>query len=423
MNLARSFHLSVVLGLTFALAACSGADAGDAPGDDSEDALTKAPSSKALVAGNTEFATDLYGQLASGDDNVFFSPYSISAALSMTYAGAKTDTASAMKGTLHLPSGDVHKAWKSLAAELAKRADAGSHGQGGDAFELSIANALFGEKTQSFKSTFTSTVKANYGAGLELLDFANKADAERLHINQWVEDQTHDKIKNLLPQGIITADTKLVLANAIYFKASWDKAFKASNTSQQKFTTRAGSKVDVDMMNETESLDYGAGANYEAVAIPYLGKDVELVAIAPKAGKLGSFESGFDAAKLNEVRQGMQSARVNLSLPKFKIAGSSVKLKDALGKLGMGVAFTDSADFSGITGKSDTKIADVVHKAFIGVDEKGTEAAAATAVVMVAKSAIPKPPVTVTFDRPFIFAIRDIPTGTILFLGRVGNPS
>ena len=421
MKIAR-LNAALVLGLTFALAGCS-AGASDDPSDDgSEDALTKAPSTKSLVSGNTEFATDLYGELAQGNDNVFFSPYSVSAALSMTYAGAKTGTAAAMKGTLHLPSGDVHKAWKSLAAELAKRNDVSGASEG-DAFQLSMANALFGEKTQSFKSTFTGTVKANYGAGLELADFLHKADAERQRINGWVETETHDKIKNLLPQGIITADTKLVLVNAIYFKASWDKAFKTANTSKEKFTTKSGAKVDADMMYETEHLDYAAGSDYEAVAVPYLGKDVELLAIAPKAGKFASFESSFDAQKLNEIRQGMASARVNLGLPKFKIAGASVKLKDALGKLGMGVAFSDDADLSGITGKSDTKIADVVHKAFIGVDEKGTEAAAATTVVIVAKSAMPKPPVNLTLDRPFIFAIRDIPTGTILFLGRVTDPS
>lgn len=372
--------------------------------------------------GCTEFATDLYGELTAGDDNVFFSPYSISTALAMTYAGAKGRTASAMQKTLHLPAGNVHPAFKSIAKDLDSRGDGIAAEDADRKFELSIANSIWGEKTQPFQTAFTSTVKANYGAGLELADFKRNAERERGRINTWVSDKTNDKITDLIPGGVLTSQTKMVLVNAIYFKAGWKTPFKKDNTDRAPFTPLTGAKKNVDMMGALQNMMHGSSAAYDAVAMPYVGSEVELVAIAPKAGTFRAFERDFDAAKLTEIRDGMTSKRVNLSFPKFKIEGASVKLKDQLTKMGMGLAFSDGADMSGITGKPDTKIGDVIHKAFIAVDEEGTEAAAATAVVMAAKASIPRPPVQATFDRPFLFAIRDIPTGTILFLGRVTKP-
>jgi serpin B len=340
----------------------------------------------------------------------------------MTYAGAKQRTASAMKSTLHFPGGNVHPAFHSLAGELAQQGSAGPKVKG-DAFQLSIANSLWGEKTQHFEPSFTKVLKDSYGAGLEQADFRNNAEAERVRINGWVEDETHAKIKDLLPPGELKSDTKLVLVNAIYFKASWSKAFEASATQKAKFTTLAGPKVDVDMMWSRRHAKVTSGPTYDAVALPYLGEDMELVAVAPKAGTFDAFERSLDATTFEQVYGKLESAEANIHLPKFKIAGASVKLKEALTKLGMGVAFSDGADFSGITGRSDTKISNVVHKAFIALDERGTEAAAATAVVMIGKTAIaPSAVVDVRFDRPFVFAIRHAPTGALLFLGRVANP-
>jgi len=410
----RSLALAFLLSSSLVAGAGCAAQTDDSPAADSED-VTSSVTTKALVKSNTAFASDLYGEISAGDDNVFFSPYSISSALAMTYAGAKKGTATAMKGALHFPSGNVHPAFKNLAGELAKR--------NSDTFQLNVANSLWGEKTQHFETAFTKLLDTDYGAGLEQADFKNKADAERTRINGWVEDKTNDKIKDLLPQGILKSDTKLVLVNAIYFKAAWANPFLAANTKKEPFTTMGGQKVSVDMMFEHKHMQYAGDAGYDAIALPYKGGDVELVAIAPKAGKLDSFEKGLDEKTIDDIRGKMDDAEVNLKLPKFKIAGSSIKLKDQLTKLGMGVAFTDDADLSGITGKSDTKISDVVHKAFIDLDEKGTEAAAATAVIVIGKTAVmPHPTIDVTFDRPFVFVIRDVPTGTILFMGRVANP-
>jgi serpin B len=388
------------------------------PPTDVEDVTTKI-STAALVRGNSSFATDLYGELATGKDNVFFSPYSISAALGMTYAGARTGTKSAMKGALHLPAGNVDAAFHGLGVELAKRNAPGLHG---DAFQLTVVNSLWGEKTQHIESSYLKLLEDNYGAGMELADFIHKPDAERARINAQVADDTNQKIKDLLPSGILKSDTKLVLVNAIYFKASWDKAFTKELTKKEPFTTLSGSKVDVDMMAAKRNVMFAAEAGYEAVAVPYIGGDVELVAIAPKAGTFAKFERDLDGTTIEAIYRKLAPAQVNLFLPKFKVAGASVKLKDALTKLGMGVAFSDDANLSGITGKNDTKIGDVVHKAFINLDEKGTEAAAATAVIVIGKTAVRPSNIDVRFNRPFIFAIRDVPTGAILFLGRVANP-
>ncbi len=414
--------LFTLLALTVPAAtmACTApSDEGSGAGDVED--VTSGVTTKALVKGNTAFATDLYGELTSGTDNVFFSPYSISAAIGMTYAGAHGGTATAMKGALHLPVGNVHVAFRGLADELAKRSKTVGHG-GGDPFQLSVANSLWGEKSQHFDPAFVKLLKDDYAAGLLPADFLHSADVERKRINGWVAGETNDKIKDLLPPNILQNDTKLVLVNAIYFKAGWSKPFRATATEKEAFTTLAGQSVQSDMMYARETVKYASTATYDAVAVPYSGGEVELVAIAPKAGKFSTFESSFDATALGEIYGGLAPQEVALHFPKFKIAGSSVKLKDALTKLGMGVAFTNDADLSGITGHSDTKISDVIHKAFINLDETGTEAAAATAVVVIAKSAMPHAVKDVRFDRPFIFAIRDVPTGAILFLGRVANP-
>lgn len=415
----RTRLLAPLLALALSpLAAGCAADTDSGDEASAEDDL-KAVSAETIAKASNTFGTNLYATIATGDDNVFFSPYSISTALAMTYAGSRGKTQDAMRGTLALPAGDVHGGFGALARALASRSQAGN---AATRPELNIANSLWGEKTQPFESTYTALVKRSYGAGLELADFAKKPDAERARINAWVEDQTNDKITDLLGQGTITAQTKLVLVNAIYFKAGWERPFDVQNTQKADFSPLTGAKKKVAMMGTTREMAHHATAAFDAIALPYAGNELELVAIAPKEGTFRTFESSFDAEKLASIRDAMTRKRVALDLPKFKIAGASVKLKDQLTKLGMGVAFTDAADFRGITGDSSTKVGDVIHKAFIDLDEKGTEAAAATAVVIMAKSAMPKPPVPAVFDRPFLFAIRDVPTGAILFMGRVTKP-
>jgi serpin B len=415
--------LASVLSASLALAAfgCAAEAQTDAEEGQSQDEL-RAAGAASVVKGNTAFATGLYAELKDGDDNVFYSPYSISTALAMTYAGASGSTATAMRQAMHLPTGNVHPAYKTISADLASRGNGVTAADEDRKFQLSIANSLWGEKTQPFKAPFVSTVSANYGAGLELADFRRNAERERGRINAWVEDKTNDKIKELLPPRALTTDTKLVLVNAIYFKAGWSTPFKKDHTEREPFTPLVGAKKNVDMMSAVQEMDHDATADYDAVAMPYVGDKVELVAIAPKTGTFRAFENGLTADKIDGIRSAMTSKRVNLSFPKFKIEGASVKLKAQLTKMGMGLAFADGADFRGITGAPETKIGDVVHKAFISVDEEGTEAAAATAVIMISKSSMPRPAVPATFDRPFVFAIRDIPTGTILFMGRVTKP-
>ncbi len=415
----RTRLLTPLLALALApvVAACAGEDASGDEAAAEED--LKTVSAEAVAKASNTFGTNLYATISAGDDNLFFSPYSISTALAMTYAGARGKTRDAMRGTLALPAGDVHGGFGALARALASRAQAGN---AATRPELNIANSLWGEKTQPFESTYTALVKRSYGAGLELADFAKKPEAERARINAWVEEETNDKITDLLGQGTITPQTKLVLVNAIYFKAGWQRPFDVQNTEKADFSPLTGATKKVDMMGTTREMQHHATAAYDAIALPYAGDDLELVAIAPKAGTFRTFESSFDAKKLAGIREAMTSQRVALQLPKFKIAGASVKLRDQLTELGMGVAFSDGADFRGITGDSSTKIGDVIHKAFIDLDEKGTEAAAATAVVIMAKSSMPRPAVPAVFDRPFLFAIRDVPTGAVLFMGRVAKP-
>jgi serpin B len=407
----------VALALSPVVAGCA---ADTETGDEGEaEQELKAVSAEAVAKASNTFGTKLYATIATGDDNLFFSPYSISTALAMTYGGARGTTQSAMRKTLELPAGDVHAGFGALGRALASRSQ---EGNAATRPELNVANSLWGEKTQPFEPAYTALVKRSYGAGLEVADFLKKPEAERARINAWVEDKTNDKITDLLGQGTITSQTKLVLVNAIYFKAGWQRPFDVQNTEKADFSPLSGAKKKVDMMATTRDMPHHATAAYDAVALPYAGDDLELVAIAPKAGTFRTFESSFDATKLGTIRDAMTSQRVALELPKFRIEGASVKLKDQLTKLGMGVAFSDSADFRGITGDSSTKVGDVIHKAFIALDEKGTEAAAATAVVIMAKSAMPRPAVPAVFDRPFLFAIRDVPTGAILFMGRVTKP-
>jgi serpin B len=412
--------LGVALGLAVASAACS--QAADDTGDEDDGELRggAAASKAAVVKGNTAFAADMYRELGDGNDNLFFSPYSISTALAMTAAGAKGATATAMREGLRLPSGSPNAAFKAIASDLDSRT--ADQSQGGVPFKLTVANSLWGEKTQPFAPEFLSTVSENYGASLELADFLHKADTERKRINDWVENKTNDKIKNLLAQGTVDASTRLVLVNAIYFKASWDKPFKAENTEDKPFKPLEGGSVNVPMMGRIENMMYASTDAYDAIALPYVGGELEFVAIAPRAGTFKSFERSFTGEKLEKIYGELDTKRVDLSLPKFKIEGDGVKLKSPLTKMGMGKAFTDDADFSGITGHRDTKIDDVVHKAFVALDEKGTEAAAATAVVMRTLSMRPTQPAVARFDHPFIFAIRDVPTGSVLFLGRVTKP-
>jgi serpin B len=376
----------------------------------------------ALVSGNSTFAFNLYQQLTKGNNgNIFYSPYSISTALAMTYAGANGDTATQMAKALNftLPQAQLHPAFNDLALQLASRGQ-GASGTNGKSFALNIANALWCEKTFNFLPDFLNTLGQNYGAGVNLLDFVNSPELSRVTINNWVSNETNDKINNLIPAGAITPQTRLVLTNAIYFDAAWQNPFSPNKTQSGTFNLLDGSTVSVPMMNNEASYGYTQGSGYQAVELTYSGNQVAMDIIMPDAGNFTKFESGMTADSISGIINSMQTKSTNLTMPKFSF-DSSFSLNAALSALGMPVAFSDQADFSGMTGNKDLTIADVVHKAYVAVDEQGTEAAAATGVVMSAMAIMNQN--NVTIDQPFIFVIRDMQTGAILFVGRVMNPA
>lgn len=261
----------------------------------------------------------------------------------------------------------------------------------------------------------------NYGAGMRLVDYIKAAEPSRQLINDWVSEQTEGKIKDLLPAGSVNSYTRLVLTNAIYFNAAWASEFVKASTRNGDFHLLNGGTVSVPMMFQTHSFKYAEGANYQAVELPYDGNQLSMVVLLPCAGQYDSFEAALNSQLWQEIIGKLQVSQVNLTMPKFKVE-SKFSLKQALAALGMPLAFSASeADFSGMDGRKDLYITDVFHKAYVSVDEAGTEAAAASGVV-VGTTSMPTNIKEVTLDRPFIFLIRDIPTGTILFAGRVLNP-
>jgi len=376
-----------------------------------------------LVDGNSAFAFDLYQALSEADGNLFYSPYSISLALVMTYAGARGETAQEMADTLHftLSQDALHPAFNSLDIELSRRGE-GAEGKDEGGFRLNIVNAIWGQKDYEFLSQFLDTLAENYDAGLRPLDFASAPEESRITINNWVSDQTEGRIEDLIPQGLIDTWTRLVLTNAIYFNAAWQYPFKEEMTEDGPFYLLDGGEVTVPMMKQTETFGYAEGDEYQAVELPYDGRELSMVILLPRAGQFEAFEGSLDAQRVDVIVKDLEHKRVALTMPKFEFE-SDFSLGETLAAMGMPDAFVwPIADFSGMTGNRDLFIGDVIHKAFVSVDESGTEAAAATAVVM-PTAGPPGELVEVTVNRPFIFLIRDIETGSIVFIGRVVNPS
>jgi serpin B len=429
----HSFHiiclLALLVPLAFSLVGCGplSSDGGGKVLQSQKQRITSpvvpAADSRALADGNTDFAFDFYQAVRSQDGNLFFSPHSLSIALAMTYAGARGETAAQMAQVLHfnLPQENLHPAFNALDQELASRG-AGASGKE-QPFQLNIANSLWGQQDFSFLPEFLDGLALNYGAGLRLLDFAANADSARQEINKWVEDQTKEKIKDLIPQGGVDSFTRLVLANAIYFKADWLYPFEKNNTQPMPFTLLDGSQVDTPMMsfNHAVVLPYLAGDTFQVVELPYVGESVSMLILVPAPDNFENFEATLDGTKVRDILSGLQPEQVSVVLPKFSF-DVRFDLKDTLAGMGMPVAFDPSqADFSGMDGKRDLYIGNVFHKAFVAVDEKGTEAAAASAVVMELSAAMPGRMLVV--DRPFIFLIRDQSTGSVLFVGRVLDPA
>jgi serpin B len=375
-----------------------------------------------LVRGNTEFAFALYPQLFTGDENLFYSPYSISLAMAMTCAGAKGQTADEMAQALHffLPADRLHPAFNKLALELESRSQSEDL-EPDQVFQLNVANALFGQTGFSFEKDFLDTLAENYAAGMRLVDYEKDAEAARGKINDWVSQSTNQKIKDIIPQGALDELTRLVLANAVYFKAAWLRPFETDATQPGPFHLPDGTTADVPMMHEQSGFSWMQGGGYRAVELPYAGWQLSMLILLPDEGKFGDVEARLDAEFLNATLEAMQWGEIILALPKFKFEWS-LGLAGGLGALGMRDAFNpQAADFSGMDGKRDLYVSQILHKAYVAVDEAGTEAAAATTAIMEATS-LPSDLVEFTVDRPFFFLIRDNSTGTILFVGRVTEP-
>jgi serpin B len=376
------------------------------------------PDESAQVRGNSEFAFDLYGRLRARDGNVFFSPYSISSALTMTYAGARGPTATQMATVLRFPfEGD--RLHRSLAAVTGKVKAAARHA------DLRVANALWPQAGFPITPDFQSIAQRRYGAGLESLDFRRAPEKARVTINTWVEQQTDDRIKELLPEGVLTPSTGLVLTNAIYFKGVWKHAFLESATRKEKFVLSTGQEIsDVPLMSQSRSLRYLDGGSFQALELPYAADELSMIVFLPRTvDGLAKLESTLTADRLADWLARMTTQEVDVALPRFKVT-AEFRLDQALTDLGMPLAFSaEQADFSGIAKDVPLSLSAVIHKAYVDVNEKGTEAAAATGAVVRVTSAVVRPPRPVfRADHPFFFIIRDNGTGSTLFAGRVVNP-
>jgi len=374
-----------------------------------------------LVKGNSEFAFELYQTIKGMGGNLFYSPYSISLALAMTYAGARGDTENQMADTLNflLTQDSLHPAFNGQDIDLRSRGE-GARGKDGEGFRLNIVNAIWGQKDFEFLSEYLDILAENYGAGLRTLDFVKEPEPSRITINEWISNQTEGRIEDLIPQGAIDALTRLVLTNAIYFNAAWQYPFDEEATSDGTFNLLNGATVTVPMMNQTESFGYIEGETYQAVELFYDGNELSMVILLPETGRFEDFEDSLNYQTVERIISNIHRRQVSLQMPKFEFE-SEFNLKNTLVSMGMPIAFSGDADFSGMTGSKDLFIDEVIHKAFVSSDEAGTEAAAATAVIM-KLTAMPEEPVAVIIDRPFLFLIRDIETDAVLFIGRVLNP-
>lgn len=385
----------------------------------------EAPSANALTDGNARFGYDLYAKLATEPGNLFLSPFSISAALAMTAAGAKGKTLDEMKKVLHLPP-DAHTGFANLIGRV--------NGTGGKrAYQLTTANALFGQTGYPWRPEFADLTRKNYGAGLVDTDFKADAEGSRQRINGWVEKDTKEKIKNLIPMGVISALTRMVLTNAVHFKGNWANQFKKERTKDAQFHATGTKTAEVPMMNQEGRFRYAEAAlnentrvrtEVQVLELPYVGNELSMLVLLPRLNDLPFLERSLTAANVGGWADKLTPQLVDVSLPRFKMEWGTKSLVDPLKALGMKAAFGADADLTGMhSGSEHLFIAEVLHKAFVDVNEEGTEAAAATAVV-VGRAGFAPPPKPKVFraDRPFLFLIRENATGSVLFLGRFAGP-
>lgn len=375
------------------------------------------PDMKALINGNNAFALDLYAQLRSTEGNFFFSPYSITTALAMTYAGARGNTAKQICDVLRfsLEQERLHKTFHQIEAQLNAVKEKRN-------IELNVANGLWAQKDYRFLEEFFHLVTRNYNAELSYADFKMAYEAARKEINAWVEQRTNRRIKDLIKPGMLDSLTRLVLANAIYFKGMWAIQFEKNATKETDFWVTPETKIDVAMMSQEHEFNYMDNDDVQVLELPYMGKELSTIILLPrKIDGLAQLEESLGVGMLDELLASLKRRNIKLYLPKFRIS-SEFSLESALRSMGMPDAFDpDFADFSGMDGSRLLYISAVVHKAFVDVNEEGTEAAAATGVDMGITS-VPIKPMVFRADHPFLFLIRDNVSG-LLFFGRVVNPA
>lgn len=399
-------------------------------------------STTALVAGNTSFAFDLYSRLKSTEGNLFFSPFSISTCLAMTYAGANGGTAKEMAQVLHLQNNPVDTA-KSFAGLQAQLNDA----QKGNGIELSTANGLWAQQQHAFVPAFLATARDQYQAHLKEVDFSTAAEPARQEIDDWVSTKTRGKIADLLPPGVLNTFTRLVLVNAIYFKGRWAETFKTNLTAIDFFTVTSARKVQIPLMHLKARFRYAELDGFQLLELPYAASEtpagspapgpliarpanappdagrLSLVVLLPKdPDGLKPLENSLGEAALANWLARAAPRQVDVFFPKFKMT-AQFRLAQTLAGMGMPRAFSPQADFSGMDGERDLFISAVVHKAFVEVNEEGTEAAAATGIAIEMTAVVPRPAPVFRADHPFIFLIRDELSGSVLFLGRVVDPT
>jgi serpin B len=372
-----------------------------------------------LVSDNSAFAADLFHALGDTAGNLFFSPYSVSSALAMTLAGARGDTAVQMKRTLRfsLDGKDLHAAFAAVQSRLNRLQDAGGN-------ELHIANSLWTQKDSAFLDAYLTLVEAHYGAVITPVDYRQATEEARTSINSWVEDKTRGRISDLIQPGLLNALTRLVLVNAIYFKGQWQHPFTAALTTEAVFHVAPGKTAAVEMMAQRQSLRYAERDRIQILELPYADNQMSMVVLLPiDRDGLGRLEKRLTQQAIRRWQAALRPQEVHVFLPKFEMQ-ATYRLDRVLKAMGMVDAFSDTrANFAGMDGRPDWLFIDAaVHKAFVDVSETGTEAAAATAVVMAGR-AMPAPVPTFRANHPFVFLIRDNRTGSILFMGRMADPS
>lgn len=373
-----------------------------------------------IVEANNQFAFDYYLKIKDKEsDNIFFSPFSISSAIAMTYEGAKGQTSQEIQNVFHFPKDitTIRKQYAQIFNNLNKK---------NKKYQLNIANALWAQKDYKFSKEYFDLIERYYSGNVTNLDFITKPEKSRTTINNWVEDKTNNKIKNLIPSGSINDSTRLILTNAIYFKGNWLDQFDKDLTTDENFYIEKNNTIITKMMQRTDGkFNYYENNDIQILEIPYSEKELSMIIILPKNKDLKSLEKSISTENLQEWKSNLVEQKVDIFIPRFKFE-TKYLIADDLKQMGMPISFTDNADFSGMTGKKDLKISEVIHQAFVEVNEEGTEAAAATAVVIMEFTSIEQPAHKLPIfraDHPFIFLIQENSTENILFMGRVVNPN